>query len=324
MRFVSLIRSVWDVLFPPLCPLCGRLLRGDALICDVCMATLPRTEHHLLRGNLTEEQLRASTHVEKAASFLYYQPTPQPHPSPSSHPSLAQSSVASSHVQSSAASSLAQSSAASSLAQSSATAARNAGKLLRLIKYYSRPELATYLAEAAAREWQQSGFWEGIDLIIPVPLHPRRLRARGYNQSLYIARGLSKVTGIPVDTAHLIRIRNNRHQARLNEQQRAANVRDIFRLVHPEDLKGKHILLVDDIITTGNTLRASLKPFLPLCSSRSTRASHPSRSSYPSDSTQSTQSSHPSRSSHPSGSTQSTQSTHLTVFALAVTRRDNY
>ena len=186
-----------------------------------------------MRANLTEEHLRGINRLEKAGSFLYYQP------------SLLSSGFYNRHVM-------------------------DAGRLLRLIKYYNRPELATFLAETAAREWQESGFWEDIDLIIPVPLHPRRLRERGYNQSLYIARGLSNATGIPVDTEHLIRSHNNRHQARLGEDKRAENVRGIFTLLRPEDMKGKHILLVDDIITTGNTILSALKPFQNIRSCRFT------------------------------------------------------
>ena len=200
MRSHLLMRSVLDLMYPPLCPLCERLLRGDVRICEACMKTLPRTEQHLLRGNQTEEHLVRNTRVEKAASFLYYLP------------SLLPAAFGNGHEQ-------------------------DAGRLLRLIKYSNRPELATFLAEAAAREWQGTGFWEDIDLIIPIPLHPRRLRQRGYNQSLFIARGLSNVTGIPVDTTHLLRTHNNRHQARLGEQKRAENVQGIFSLVRPEELK---------------------------------------------------------------------------------------
>ena len=233
MRSHLLMRSVLDLMYPPLCPLCERLLRGDMRICEACIKTLPRTEQHLLRGNQTEEHLVRNTRVEKAASFLYYLP------------SLLPAAFGNGHEQ-------------------------DAGRLLRLIKYSNRPELATFLAEAAAREWQETGFWEDTDLIIPIPLHPRRLRQRGYHQSLFIARGLSNVTGIPVDTTHLLRTHNNRHQARLGEQKRAENVQGIFSLVRPEELKGKHILLVDDIITTGNTILSALKPFQNIRSCRFT------------------------------------------------------
>lgn len=131
-------------------------------------------------------------------------------------------------------------------------------------KYHEQPNLAYYLAEIAAHEFMETDFFEGIDVIIPVPLHQRRFRARGYNQSEYIARGLSHVTGIPVDTTHVCRVRNNPQQALLQKGERARNVADIFQINHPEEMYRKHILLVDDLITTGATIRSmmdAMKPF---------------------------------------------------------------
>lgn len=218
-------------MYPPLCPLCGRLLPDDEPLCPACVKTLPRTEQDRMRGNLTEEKLLKIPRLERSASFLYY--TPSAWHVPFSNPHLL-----------------------------------DAGRLLRLIKYSNRPDLATYLAQLAADEWAVSGFFRDIDLIIPVPLHARRLRERGYNQSLYIARGLSLTTKIPVDTEHLVRLRNNPHQARMGENERVENVRGLFQVLHPEELRGRHILLVDDIITTGNTMRACLQPLTRIRSCR--------------------------------------------------------
>lgn len=222
MRWRELVRSVLDFMYPPLCPLCGRLLPGDEPLCASCIAALPRTEQDRKRGNLTEAYFVNETRFLRGGAFLFYTPSVVPKGGKRAH---------------------------------------DAGELLRLIKYNRRPDIGTFLGALAAREWQASGFFDGIDLIIPVPLHPRRLRKRGYNQSLFIARGLSRVTGIPVDTEHLVRTKNNPHQARMNIAEREHNVLDIFQLQNSSDLSGKHLLLVDDIITTGNTLRACLKPF---------------------------------------------------------------
>lgn len=131
-------------------------------------------------------------------------------------------------------------------------------RMFHRMKYQRRPEIAYTLAREAAYEFEQADFFEGIDLIIPIPLHPKRLRQRGYNQSEYIARALSEVTGIPYDTTHITRVRNNPQQALMQGAEREQNVRDIFRVNHPEELYRKHILIVDDLITTGNTIRSSM------------------------------------------------------------------
>lgn len=131
--------------------------------------------------------------------------------------------------------------------------------LVHLFKYAATPALAYQLAHEAALDMMQSDFLEGIDVIIPIPLHRRRLRSRGYNQSEYIARALHDVSGIPMDTTHLIRHRHTPQQALLSKNKRRDNVRDAFTMLHPEDLFHKHILLVDDVITTGSTVIAAIE-----------------------------------------------------------------
>lgn len=131
--------------------------------------------------------------------------------------------------------------------------------LVLSLKFNERPDIGYALAKQAAREFGETHFFEDIDVIIPVPLHPKRFRERGYNQAEWIARGLSEVTGIPMDTTHIVRLRNNPHQASLKEKDRHANTHGLFTITHPEDLYRKHILLVDDVVTTGSTMRACIK-----------------------------------------------------------------
>lgn len=132
-------------------------------------------------------------------------------------------------------------------------------ELTHLFKYGNRPDIATALTEEAIGDLLAADFFDEIDIIMPIPLHPRRLRERGYNQSEYIARALGKATGIPVDCSHLVRKVNNPKQATKNASERIENVKDIFEVRYPEDLYHKHVLLVDDIITTGSTLRSCMK-----------------------------------------------------------------
>lgn len=131
-------------------------------------------------------------------------------------------------------------------------------KIMHKIKYAEQPFLGYVLAKEAAREGLCTDFFENIDIIMPVPLHIKRLRERGYNQSEWIARGLSDVTGIPMDTTHLLRVKNNPKQALKGAEERKKNVDDIFQISHPEDMYRKHILLVDDIITTGSTIESCM------------------------------------------------------------------
>jgi ComF family protein len=92
------------------------------------------------------------------------------------------------------------------------------------------------------------------DLIVPVPLHPKRLRWRGFNQALLLGRQLSKAYGIPTDPFVLRRIRETPPQTQLNEEERRRNVRGAFALAPERPLEGKRVLLVDDVYTSGATV----------------------------------------------------------------------
>ena len=120
-------------------------------------------------------------------------------------------------------------------------------------KYFKDPKVGEAVARVMAEELMTTDFFDGMDLIVPIPLHPRRLRKRGYNQCDFIAKGISEVTGLPIEKDAVRRIVDNTSQTHLFEMERKENVIDIFKLEHPEKVRGKHILLVDDVITTGAT-----------------------------------------------------------------------
>lgn len=126
--------------------------------------------------------------------------------------------------------------------------------LLFALKYYNRPEVGTFLGQILADELRAAGFFDGIDLLIPIPLARKKERQRGYNQSLWIARGVAKATSIPIDTKSVVRTVHTSSQTTLDDQRRRTNVQGIFAVRNPQQLQGRHILLIDDVITTGSTM----------------------------------------------------------------------
>lgn len=128
--------------------------------------------------------------------------------------------------------------------------------LIHQLKYHQRKEIGLLLGRLFGEDLSGSLFLEPVEMIVPVPLHPRKEKQRGYNQAHLIAKGLSEATGLPLSTGNLIRVIYNPTQTRRTRTQRWENVRDIFRIAHPEFFQDKHLLLVDDVITTGSTLEA--------------------------------------------------------------------
>jgi len=129
-------------------------------------------------------------------------------------------------------------------------------KLIHQMKYKGAREIGAELGRIYAVSLMSSKFLDDIDIIIPVPLHPSKVRQRGFNQSDEISRGISSVSGLPVDTATLVRKTVTQTQTRKSRYERWTNVSDIFYVTDEDKLKGRHVLLVDDVITTGSTIEA--------------------------------------------------------------------
>ena len=129
-------------------------------------------------------------------------------------------------------------------------------KLLHSLKYKGIKEVGVTLGELAALEHRDTDFFNDIDIVVPVPIHAKKQKKRGYNQSHYIAEGIENVTELPVDLTSIKKELNTESQTRKGRFERFENVSNTFTLVNTEQLKGKHILLVDDVITTGSTLEA--------------------------------------------------------------------
>lgn len=129
--------------------------------------------------------------------------------------------------------------------------------ILHHIKYKDKDYLARQMGEIMAREMPD--FFADIDAIVPVPLHKKKQKIRGYNQSQEIAKGVQSVVGLPIFSELLSRTRFSETQTHKNKDQRWQNVQGLFTLEPNEGFEGKHLLLIDDVLTTGSTAIACLK-----------------------------------------------------------------
>lgn len=128
--------------------------------------------------------------------------------------------------------------------------------LIHQLKYHHHKEVGILLGKIYGEDLQGSDFLKPIDVIVPVPLHPKKEKIRGYNQAEIIARGLSATTSLPLSVGNLIRVVYNPTQIKRTKTQRWENVRHIFHVKNPGEYAQKHLLLVDDVITTGSTMEA--------------------------------------------------------------------
>lgn len=131
-------------------------------------------------------------------------------------------------------------------------------RLIHRLKYYGGKSLGQAMGQMMARELQKDGFFTGIDLLVPVPLHPLREKKRGYNQSEWIVRGISSATGIPWRTDLVRRVIPTETQVHQSIFDRLENTKNAFEWDDCASLAGVHLLLVDDVLTTASTLSSCL------------------------------------------------------------------
>ena len=138
--------------------------------------------------------------------------------------------------------------------------------ILYELKYKNHPEIGEVMGRMMAKELMGSGMFDDIDAIVPVPLARKRERERGYNQSQELAKGVSEVAGLPIYNKVVRRTKFVGSQTKRGRWERNENVEQVFELVDGESISGKHLLLIDDVVTTGATIIA--------CSKELQKASH--------------------------------------------------
>ncbi|MDQ3048790.1 MAG: ComF family protein [Bacteroidota bacterium] len=134
--------------------------------------------------------------------------------------------------------------------------------LIHQLKYKGQKEVGLTVGRLYGQDLKLSELFKTVETVIPVPLHARRQRKRGYNQSDYFANGLAQSMEVEADTKTLFRPFESETQTRKSRFSRWENVESVFQLKQQEKLEGKHILLVDDVITTGATLEACAQTLL--------------------------------------------------------------
>lgn len=140
--------------------------------------------------------------------------------------------------------------------------------LVHNLKYKGMKELGEEMGKQFGIDLMQSADFSTVDVICPVPLHPKKEKKRGYNQSWWIASGMAAQMQKPLSADNLIRVAYTETQTKKNRFERWQNVEGIFALRDPEAYCGKHILLIDDVVTTGSTIEACAYAILSKCDAR--------------------------------------------------------
>ncbi len=230
-RIISYWRAFVDFMYPPVCKACGHpLVAGELVLCTACRVHLPYTHYEHWADNPTARAFYGRLPLCGGASMLFFTPDGR--------------------VQA----------------------------LLHALKYKRQPKLGLYIGAMMGRRLARSPLYAGVDYIVPVPLHPDKLKRRGYNQAALLGQGMASVWSAgeaspsagkavvgavrapELLTDLLFKRRFNESQTRKNRAERWDNVRDVYEVNGDAALRarvaGKHLLLVDDVLTTGATLES--------------------------------------------------------------------
>lgn len=135
-------------------------------------------------------------------------------------------------------------------------------KILHELKYKGNEELAIFLGKIYGQRLKESAVIQDIDGIMAIPLHPIKLRKRGYNQSQAFATGLAEILEIPDYSSLLFRKKNTETQTQKSRIERWNNVKSVFGIKNAETIQNKHILVIDDVITTGATIESCIREIM--------------------------------------------------------------
>ena len=219
----EIVSGLADILFPPECPACGTVLiaDGEQLFCPECLSTI----------NFTTSPLCTSCGlpftVTEGANHLCEDCILAPPPF--------------------------------SMARALGKYEGSLLDVIHLFKYHGNVSAGEALGRMMAKARYDSLAIGNYSLIIPVPLHLKKLRDRGFNQSLILASQISKMFSIPLDFTTLRRVIHTESQVGLSRQKRAANVRGAFEITDQSRIKNKKVLLIDDVYTTGSTAKECSK-----------------------------------------------------------------
>ena len=225
MRAVqNLMHDFSRLFFPHHCAGCGTdALNKEASICLRCLHELPVTNFHQYAGNPVEKRLQGRVQLVSATSYCYF-----------THQAMVQ-------------------------------------QLLHQLKYKGNQALGRQLGRMMGKVLQESDRFNDIDLLIPMPLHKAKERKRGYNQAEVLCEGMAEILGLPIINNAVIRVSDTETQTHKNRVERWQNMQGQFKLAqegHRQSrtprsiIEGKHLLLVDDVITTGATLEACARVLL--------------------------------------------------------------
>lgn len=143
-----------------------------------------------------------------------------------------------------------------------------AQQLMHNLKYKNQQEIGTFLGDIFSKNVLDLPVFNDIDVIIPVPLHKKRLHERGYNQVTTFCEALEKNLAIPIIDSVLVKSINLKSQIQKSKENRLETNKNVFSIENAHEIEGKHILLVDDIFTTGATIEACAKEILKIKNTR--------------------------------------------------------
>lgn len=137
--------------------------------------------------------------------------------------------------------------------------------IVHKLKYREDYRIGKYLGKCLGKQLLLSPYYTSLDVVVPLPLHATKKRIRGYNQSEYIARGIAEVMSLPINQGDFIRTINTETQTKKSRMERYDNLEDAFSCITSSAFENKHVLLVDDVCTTGATIASAARTLVEQC-----------------------------------------------------------